>query len=875
MGEQLTEYDIFVSLGGPDRASVYPIVDAFGKGGLRVFIDESIPAGDGVTGAIEEALRSSKILVAYYSVGYPSRWACQFELTAALLAGEREGDPVRRIVVINPEAGEGHLYPGEVADAKFLRPPPAGDRKAMAALVAAVRSRVDAVSGTFGEIRFVDRPRWFADRPAGAPTFVGRYREQWALHTALRRSDYPLVHAATSGPAVALTGVAGSGKSTLAAAYAWQFGAAYPGGVFWASLTGATASDALERYGAELRRIVRMLDPDLDVRRADRWDLVAAVANRIFRVGEPALWVVDDVPSDLDRRLVEQLVLPAVPRLRTILISRHGRYDEIMPIVQLGRMSPDDARLLLRGYREPDPGGEDAAVLDAVVARLGGHAFSLTVAGRQLRDRHGTRSYADYARRLATDPTVLDPATDLIRDLIEGLDDTERLVLQVATACASAALPAKLVAGVAARVRPGDVGHFGDVLARLHELSLANRIDEGWQFHAIVRDATSRYLAPVVAPAEIARVAADQVLLLARDPDARPDPLMPHAAALADDVHLDAATGEALRHLLIGYYRDRGESWSVANQWDRVLESGSVVVADLLAAAEAYLDAAGYERAIEYAERATRLLPSDHEAMVVDRVLAQALDALGRFGEADAHWARVAGSADAPFASTAMELAYIRSRRLRGDMRTALNRAGTLVTALQAQTAGRGDDELMAAYIELATIQASTNAQQQARQTAEAVLGYYGDRNLPEHSRALAAQAVHAQAWLTLHLLELNPDPARWREAARSLQELGEQLRKTHGPLNAQTLTVEVEYGYALLCLGQPNRAGRHLTATLDRLHQRFDARHPLALRATLLMGRSYAQRRDYPRSRDLHQDAYTGLLTILGPRHPDTLHAQ
>ncbi len=105
---------------------------------------------------------------------------------------------------------------------------------------------------------------------------------------------------------------------------------------------------------------------------------------------------------------------------------------------------------------------------------------------------------------------------------------------------------------------------------------------------------------------------------------------------------------------------------------------------------------------------------------------------------------------------------------------------------------------------------------------------------------------------------ELNPNPEHWQDAARSLHELSERLRRTHGPLNAQTLTTDVEYGYALLCLGQPKRAGTHLTTTLTRLHRRFVAEQPLTLRATLLLGRSYAQRRNYERARDLHEQAYT-----------------
>ncbi len=473
----MSAYDVFFSFGGHNRSTVRRIAEALRNDGLRVFVDEDITVAEPVTATIEQALRSSKVFLVYYSSGYPSRPACQFELTAAFLAGQRQGDPTRRIVVINPEAETDHIHPVELADAKFLRPPMAGDRKAMAALVGAVRARVDAVSDTFGEVRFTDRPRWFADRPAGVASFIGRYREQWALHTVLHQGEYPLIRQVTSAPAVALLGIAGSGKPTLAAVYGWQFGAVFPGGVFWTSLTGATALDVLARYGDELRRVARMLRLDVDVDRAGRAELLAAVADRIFTTGRPAVWVVDDLPADLDRRTVEQLVLPAGPRLHTILISRQGSYDEFMPTVELDRMSLEDAHLLLRSHREPDAGDDDAAALEALAARLGGHPFSLRLAGDQLRHRQSMRSYADYVRQLAADPTILDPATYLIREIMDGLDDRQRLVLQVATACAPTAVPAKLITRVVTSVRPTG-SDVGDALIGLRELLLATRTDD-------------------------------------------------------------------------------------------------------------------------------------------------------------------------------------------------------------------------------------------------------------------------------------------------------------------------------------------------------------------------------------------------------------
>jgi hypothetical protein len=269
------------------------------------------------------------------------------------------------------------------------------------------------------------------------------------------------------------------------------------------------------------------------------------------------------------------------------------------------------------------------------------------------------------------------------------------------------------------------------------------------------------------------------------------------------------------------------------------------------------------------------------------RLKAQALDGLGRPEAADP-WRTV--STALPTTLHHRHGAHRRHGRRRCRDRTpprlpaqptttrghapGLTHATALVTRL-ASRPDPDDDHLQIARIELATIQLSTNAQREARGTAEAVRQHYDKRGLPDHAHALTAQSLLAQAWLTLPLFELNPNPDDWREATASLGRLREQLRRTHGPLNPWTLSVDVEYGHALLCLGRPRTALPHLTATLSRLEDRFTANHPLTLQARLLLARSYAQLRDYTRSRDLHDEAYTGLLTALGPHHPDTLHAQ
>jgi hypothetical protein len=860
----VTGHDVFLSFAGPERDAIRRIRDALEQRGLSVWLDESLPPASSITAGIEEHLNASRIMLVLYSAAYPLRPACQFELAAAFLAGQHEGDPLQRIMVINPEPSERHIQPIQLADAKFVRLPGPGDDRAMTALVDAVAQKVAMVKTTFGGISFTESPRWYPDGSAGTPAFVGRYREQWALHTELHRVDHPMITTVTNGPVVALSGLAGSGKSTLAAAYAWQFGAVYPGGIFRTSLSGASAADALARYGDQLRSVAAALEIQTGDH-ADRAELTSAVADHIHAAQRPALWIIDDVPQGLSRDALAQLLLPAGTAVRTIMIGRQDMFGGVAPAVELGAMSLEDSCAMLRMYREPDD-SEDELAAERVARRLGGHPFSLGLAAAQLTDKQGLHSYADYLERLDSDPAAISPATRLISAVLEQLDLGQRLLLQVAALLAPAALPAAALARIVTAARPGS--DPADDLAALRKLQLASRTGDQWQVHSIVLEATRRQLPPVTGADDLASVAAD-VLLDETMIEKAAAQLAPHLAALADHALLDAERSGRLRRRLIEHFCQHGEWVPAAGQWDRLLAAVGPAVADLLAAATANLRAGAYERAIELTRQAQQLPGYDAESTMASmRIKAQCLDALGHFDEADQWWPRVASAAPT---SAEAELAYIHSRRLRGEMRTARGRADKLVTRLR----GSNGDMLQAARIELATIQLSTNQQLEARRTAEEVVRHYAQRQLPGHTNAVAAQSVLAQAWLTLHLFELNPDPQRWRDAARQLWETREQLRRSHGPLNAQTLTTDVEYGFALLCLGQPIQAHAHLTTTLEKLGRRFPADHPVIMRATLLLGRAHAQLWEYERSRELHQKAYDGLRSTLGPRHPETLAAQ
>jgi hypothetical protein len=118
------DYDVFVSYASPDEDAVQAIVDALRARGLSVwFSASSVDDFTSITKAIERGIAHARAMVVYYSAIYPQRRACQWELTTAYLAAQREGDPRERLLVVNPEPGVDHLEPHELRDALF-RPGP-------------------------------------------------------------------------------------------------------------------------------------------------------------------------------------------------------------------------------------------------------------------------------------------------------------------------------------------------------------------------------------------------------------------------------------------------------------------------------------------------------------------------------------------------------------------------------------------------------------------------------------------------------------------------------------------------------------------------------------------------------------------------------
>jgi hypothetical protein len=471
------EYDVFLSFTGPDRRTGRVLAKTLRASGIRVFFDEDdIALFSSITMSLESALASSKFLVAYYSVQYAARRACQAELIAAFLAGLREGDPLRRIVVINPERSSEHIVPIELADARYARSTSRGhDTKA---LTLEILSRMSTISGTIGSVSLRTHPRWFGRRPGGKLGRVGRrFRELWSLHGALHSTNLPVYLDPNAAWCVALCGLPGAGKTTLAAGYASQFGAAYPGGVFWLSLAGSkgTRADVLDQYRREVGRIAHDIGADMSR------NPIAALTDRLADEQRPSLWIVDDLPPDFDLSVLDRLLLPAGSAVRTVLISDEDVFDDKLPVVNVGSLSTTDARAVLSHWRPPD-GRDERLECDRLVRKLGCHAGAVAEAGRWLQDRQGLATYDEIDVGARDTDTLLPKTTAAMRGLGQRLTPGERLVLDVAVICQSRVLPASLIK----RIGIWRGIDMGTALVRLRRRSVAQRLERVWWLHPLV-----------------------------------------------------------------------------------------------------------------------------------------------------------------------------------------------------------------------------------------------------------------------------------------------------------------------------------------------------------------------------------------------------
>ncbi len=472
-------WDVFLSYSRGDVERVRPLARALRDGGLEVFTDETgVESFAGISDTIRRELGRSKALLAFYSTGYPEREACQWELTTAYLAGLGEGDPRRRVMVVNPERTTDHIHPVELRDARHASPDD------LAALVTDVRDHVARLDApmTITEGRRVRR--WLLGTPQPRPEFLGRLFELWQVHSALRAHAAPLVTGRAAAHAVQIRGMAGIGKTLLAQEYALRFEAAYPGGVCW--VDGEAYEESVRALGGG--------------------DLFAY----FDALGEPFLWIVDAVPAD--RYTAREIAAMAAPHPlgHTLFTLRSRSYDALGTPVDLGPLDAPHARVLA---------GDDEALAEAV----GGHPLSLALLGRAV--RAGDPPERLYDRLHARGRSLLDTlAGEDVTGAVAGDVDTRDAADLLR--CAAALHPLPLTTDDAAHILaaadrvPQVVAHrrAANGVRELRARSLLTpAADDRWSLHPVTLHAWHHH-DPAPARTEALRHAALRTLCDRRDP---------------------------------------------------------------------------------------------------------------------------------------------------------------------------------------------------------------------------------------------------------------------------------------------------------------------------------------------------------------------
>jgi hypothetical protein len=401
----MAAFDVFLSYAHVDRALAHAIGDALTSRGLCVWSDESqIADFAAITRSVATGLRNAKALLAVYSAAYPTRRACQWELTAAFLASQRHGeDPRRRVLVVNPErtaTGEArtdHIHPVELRDSRFRVAPAIDDDASLGRLADSVSAHIAQLSGPLGEVS--GTVAWHGRAAIGSARFVGRVTDMWMIHSALQAGEVGVITGARGGALAQVTGLGGIGKSQLAEEYALRFGGTYPGGVFWLRASGDERGEPgggrersvdrdqqIRAFAVELGVQAAKYPPDhvtAELAQAARLPLdqvIAELARALDDVALPYLWIVDDLPHGLRRHDLDDWLAPGRWG-RTLVTTRSRSYGSVGTQITLGVLPADDAEELLYAHRRPRDAGD---AVDAVEHELALDEYTLTRRDAQL-----------------------------------------------------------------------------------------------------------------------------------------------------------------------------------------------------------------------------------------------------------------------------------------------------------------------------------------------------------------------------------------------------------------------------------------------------------------------------------------------------------
>ncbi|MGW2143369.1 TIR domain-containing protein [Nonomuraea bangladeshensis] len=910
------EYDVFLSYAGDDREEARALEDAL-RGAkvrgrpLRVFRDErSIGHHESITRKITEGVLRSAVLLAYYSRAYPTRPACQLELTFAFLLAQRSRTVRGRVLVVNPEDGSDHIEPVELRDLKYRRPPASEpERRSFAEEVA---ERVAALSGPLGAAASAEQPHWWPGEPLPDREAVHRYAELWRLHSALHAGTSALVAPGPRMGVAVVSGLPGSGKTTLAAQYAQEFAAAFPGGVHWFTLDpGKTGPDLLLDY----RRLVRDMAVATGIPLAGVPDdrLLPHVAAHFRGRAEPALWIVDQLPAGISDETVRKLLIPS-RYVRTILTCQEDRFTDLGGPVRLAGLTEAEGLALLRDAYGP---GEEAEAA-ALVRDLSGHPHDLRMAGAELRTGRGMISLTEYRHQVAG------TADSVLADILRELDIPAWTVLGLASFLAPAPLPRALLSRAAALLhgwsRQETQERLLPALESLTRRCLLAAAGECVSVHTRVLRAVPEPARRGCLPAA-ARAVAEHLTA----PEPGPE-VVAHARHLVTLEDLSADVAETLLSSLAAL-DERSSNLVSAARHARDLTArlrdhhGDDAPRTRAAAARAALllvTVADYAPAADLARLALPdppptpkfnpprpadpasdpthpAAPSSAPACATEppstpkpdparaaglpgaapgedpdevraaalHALAAALDGMGEYAEAEPYWCRLeellpgmpAGRAD----------------RMRVDRARALRQRGRLAAAAAVLAQVTAPD-LPQRHLEEALLHGLTSRPGVARAAAEKALASFGRAGLAQHPLAFEAAVALVDAELAAFAHRPAPFGKVDREQLARMRTLCEEYERSLGPSNPLTLSAQVGYGINLAGW-QDAAAGRAvLEAADEQARTVLGELHPIRLRIRYGLSCAAMRALDFPLAADLAGRAYDGQRLVLGERHPDTL---
>lgn len=458
----MPDFDLFISYRRRDADRVLPLVTALQDVGLSVWLDQHAIVEFGpITDEIRRGLSQSKGLLAWYSETYPNSRACQMELTAALIAAQREGDLRRRVLVINPESSDGHIEPVLLRDTRYATAP--ADAAECRRLAQRISAHVAKLPGPLGGILPSVPPVHYGLALTGGRRFVGRLSDLWRVHSALHASEAAVISGMSAAGLAIISGFGGVGKSLLSEEYALRFGAAYPGGIFWLRAHGPDAANPSTADASEAERVEQFFAAaialGIDIDGLDAGEVQTRLRAKLFQNGQPFLWIVDDLASGLTAEAVKAWLAPA-PLGKTLMTTRSRAYAAIGTSVPLDVLSPTEALDLLCSRRAPTVPLEHTAA-QGIAQDLGYHPLALDVAAAALTAQAGLMSFAEFRTNLS-DPRSdeLELAAELTNVLPSGhetsvaatmlrsvrtLPEEGRDFLRLATLLAVAPIPPSLV----------------------------------------------------------------------------------------------------------------------------------------------------------------------------------------------------------------------------------------------------------------------------------------------------------------------------------------------------------------------------------------------------------------------------------------------